>query len=147
MTRRFGEAPRRDVRYQSRPGVYAILPQARHILVTFQAEPVPELQLPGGGIDPGEHPLRALHREVYEETGWLITRPCRIGVFRRFTYMPEYGFWAEKICAIYRAAPVRSLGAPTEPGHRPVWIPPEQAARQLGNSGDRYFVSRALNLV
>lgn len=147
MTMRFGEAPRHDVRYQSRPGVYAILPQARHILLTFQSEPVPELQLPGGGIDPGEHPMRALHREVYEETGWLITRPRRIGVFRRFTYMPEYGFWAEKICIIYRADPVRSLGAPTEPGHRPVWIPPEQAARQLGNSGDRYFVSQALHLV
>jgi 8-oxo-dGTP diphosphatase len=147
MIRRFGEAPRHDIRYRLRPGVYAVLARGRHLLVTHQAEPVPELQLPGGGIDPGEHPLRALHREVYEETGWIIARPRRIGAFRRFTYMPEYGFWAEKLCVIYRAEPVHALGAPTEPGHRAVWITPEQAVRQLGNSGDRHFVSRALDLV
>jgi 8-oxo-dGTP diphosphatase len=61
--------------------------------------------------------------------------------------MPEYGFWAEKLCVIYRADPVHPLGAPTEPGHRAVWITPDRAARQLGNSGDRHFVSRALDLV
>ena len=35
-----------------------------HMLATHQAEPVPEFQLPGGGIDQGEHPIPALHREV-----------------------------------------------------------------------------------
>ncbi len=142
MIRRFGEAPRPGMRYRLRPGVYAILPRGRQILVTHQSEPVPELQLPGGGIDPGESPLRALHREVFEETGWNIAQPRRLGVFRRFTYMPEYRLWAEKLCIIYRAHPVREMGPPTEPGHRAVWITPERAARDLGNAGDRHFVSR-----
>lgn len=31
-----------------------------------------------------------------EETGWHIANLRRLGVFRRFTHMPEYGFWAEK---------------------------------------------------
>src|SRR6056297_3253006 len=147
MIRRFGEAPRHDIRYRLRPGVYAVLARGRHLLVTHQAEPVPELQLPGGGIDPGEHPLRALHREVYEETGWIIARPRRIGAFRRFTYMPEYGFWAEKLCIIYRARPVRQVGPPLEPGHCAVWLSPKRAARELGNSGDRYFVSHDMGLI
>ena len=142
MIRRFGEAPRPGIRYRLRPGVYAILPRGRQILVTHQSEPVPELQLPGGGIDPGESPLRALHREVFEETGWSIAQPRRLGVFRRFTYMPEYRLWAEKLCIIYRAHPVREMGPPSEPGHRAVWITPERAARDLGNAGDRHFVSR-----
>src|SRR6056297_4292942 len=146
MIRRFGETPRADVTYTPRPGAYAILPRDGRLLLTLQEEPEPEVQLPGGGIDPGEAPLRALHREVWEETGWLIARPRRIGAFRRFTYMPEYDLWAEKLCVIYRACPVRRLGPPQEPGHRALWITPARAARALGNAGDRHFVSRAAGL-
>lgn len=147
MIRRFGETPRADIRYRLRPGVYAILPRGRQILVTHQSEPVPELQLPGGGIDSGESALRALHREVFEETGWIIAQPRRLGAFRRFTYMPEYRFWAEKLCVIYLARPVRPMGPPSEPGHRAIWISPDDALRDLGNAGDRHFVSRALGRV
>lgn len=147
MIRRFGEAPRVGIRYRLRPGVYAVLLRGREILVTHQSEPEPELQLPGGGIDPGESALRALHREVFEETGWIIAQPRRLGAFRRFTYMPEYGFWAEKLCVIYLARPVRPMGPPSEPGHRAIWMTPERAARDLGNAGDRHFVSRALGRV
>src|SRR6056297_2979279 len=142
MIRRFGEPPRRDVAYRMRPGAYAILPRGRRVLVTHQAAPVPELQLPGGGIDPGEQPLQALHREVFEETGWLIARPRRIGAFRRFAYMPEYDRWAEKIAHLYVARPVRQLGPPTEPGHAPVWLAPDEAIRRVANDGERAALIR-----
>lgn len=139
MIRRFGEVPETGRRYVRRPGVYALLPRGGALLLTCQAEPGPELQLPGGGVDPGESPLAALHREVWEETGWRIAQPRRVGAFRRFTYMPEYDLWAEKLCTIYLARPVRRLGPPTEPGHDPVWMPIAAAARLLGNGGDRHF--------
>jgi len=146
MIRRFGETPKPGISYRRRPGVYAILPRDGQLLVTHQANPSPELQLPGGGIDPGESPIQALHREVFEETGWKIARPLRIGAFRRFTFMPEYDLWAEKLCVIYRAHPVRELGPPTEPGHQAIWISPDVAARELGNEGDRFFVSQETGL-
>ncbi|MFD1511630.1 NUDIX hydrolase [Lacimonas salitolerans] len=142
MIPRFGPAPHADVKYRLRPGAYAILPQGGDLLLTFQDAPKPELQLPGGGIDPGESPLRALYREVYEETGWSIAAPRRLGAFRRFVFMPEYDLWAEKLCVIYMAYPVRPLGPPTEPGHSVVWAAPRVAAKELGNSGDRHFVAR-----
>lgn len=141
MNRRFGESPRANVNYKHRPGVYAILPRNGKLLLTFQSDPVPELQLPGGGVDAGESPLHALHREVREETGWKISNPRKIGTFRRFVYMPEYDLWAEKICSIYLALPVMCLGRPTEDGHFVKWKHPEVAIRQLGNCGDRHFVS------
>ncbi|WP_226623903.1 NUDIX hydrolase [Alloyangia pacifica] len=144
MTARYGEPPESGRRYTLRPGAYAILPRNGAVLVTHQADPWPEYQLPGGGIDAGESPIAALHREVFEETGWKIGAPRRLGAFRRFTYMPEYDLWAEKLCIIYAARPVLPRGAPSEPGHQAVWMDPVLAAEILGNPGDRDFLRRAL---
>lgn len=142
MIRRFGEPPVRGQKYGLRHGVYAILLRRGRVLLTHQAEPDDEFQLPGGGIDPGESPLRALHREVWEETGWTIAAPRRLGAFRRFVYMPDYDRWAEKLCTIYLARPVRRRGPPAEAGHTAVWSTPATAARMLGNAGDRHFMAR-----
>lgn len=146
MIPRVGASPQNGRNYRLRKGAYAVLAQGDSVLLTHQAEPVPEFQLPGGGIDPGESPLRALHREVYEETGWSIAAPRRLGAFRRFTYMPEYDIWAEKLCTVYLARPVRQLGPPTEKGHLAIWLPAEEAAVMLGNDGDRLFLRRAFGI-
>lgn len=144
MIRRFGTPPKVGRRYRLRPGAYALLQDGDSLLLTLQEMPHPDLQLPGGGIDPGESPITALHREVYEETGWMISQPRRIGAFRRFVFMPEYGFHAEKLCTIYHARPVMPRGAPTEPGHTALWLPIAEAAQALGNAGDRFFASQLL---
>ncbi|MDJ0826347.1 MAG: NUDIX hydrolase [Rhodobacter sp.] len=144
MIRRYGEPVRNGVRYRLRPGAYAVLVRDGSLLLTHQAEPIPEFQLPGGGIDPGESPLTALHREVFEETGWRITAPRKLGVFRRFTYMPEYDLWAEKLCHIYLARPALRHGPPSEPGHTAIWMPINLAAGQLANDGDRAFAQSLL---
>ena len=114
------------------------------MLLTHQAEPVPEFQLPGGGIDQGESPLVALMREVFEETGYRIAKPRRLGAFRRFTFMPEYDLWAEKLCTIYVATPTLRIGPPSEPGHTAVWMDIADAVPQLGNAGDRHFAAQFL---
>lgn len=140
MTPRYGEPPEPGRRYTRRPGAYGILWRDGQILLTHQSAPVPEYQLPGGGIDRGESPLRALHREVFEETGWHIGAPRRLGAFRQFTFMPEYDLWAEKLCYIYLAWPVRPLGPPSEAGHTAHWANPRRAVDLLGNPGDRAFL-------
>lgn len=139
--RRFGTAPIKNQSYVPRPGVYAILPMGDAILATFQGGIHQEFQLPGGGVDPGEHPIHALHREVLEETGWRITQPRVFARFKRFVFMPEYDIWAEKICTIYVARPVRSLGPPSEVDHSAVVISALDAMSELANSGDRHFVT------
>ncbi|MHA7874853.1 NUDIX hydrolase [Roseivivax sp.] len=144
MTFRVGPPPEANRRYTLRRGAYAVLIRDREVLLTHQETPHPEFQLPGGGIDPGESPLAALHREAFEETGWRIATPRRLGAFRRFTYMPDYDLWAEKLCIVYAARPVLALGPPTEPGHLAVWMPPALALEALGNDGDRKFLARCL---
>ena len=141
MIKRYGDAPIAGQHYKLRPGAYAILPRGGKVLVTYQGAPHHEFQLPGGGIDPGEGPLEALHREVLEETGYRIAAPRKLGVFRRFVYMPEYGINAEKVCHIYMARPVLPLGPPTEPGHIAVWLDPVDALAELANDGDADFLA------
>ena len=144
MIRRYGGTPLAGQRYGLRAGAYAILPRDGAFLMTWQGAPHEELQLPGGGIDPGESPLRALHREVFEETGWTIARPRRLGAFRRFTWMPEYKRFAEKLCHVYLAHPVRRLGPPSEPNHTALWVDQKTAQTALATAGDAAFLARYL---
>jgi 8-oxo-dGTP diphosphatase len=140
MNRRFGKRPDPAQTYTPRPGVYAIIDAGDGILATFQERPWPELQLPGGGVDPGESPLAALHREVMEETGHRIHAPRRLGMFHRFTFIPEYDLHAQKLCHIYSARLGRRIGPPSEPGHSAVFLPWDTAEEKLAVSGDRFFV-------
>jgi len=143
MIRRYGRpVPGRS--YRLRPGAYAILLRGQEVLLTHQQQPRSEFQLPGGGIDAGESPLQALHREVFEETGWNIAAPRRLGAFRSFTFMPEYDIWAEKLCHIYLARPVRRHGPPQEAGHTAVWVSPTVAADIVADAGNRDFVLKTL---
>ena len=136
--------PDPDIRYTHRPGAYAILMLNGHVLVTFQKSPREELQLPGGGIDPGESAVRALHREVFEETGYRLAAPRRLGAHRRFVWMPEYRKHAEKVCHIYLARPTLRVGPPSEPEHEPVWLEAEEAVDRLSIPGDARFLQALL---
>ena len=140
MNRRFGEPPRKEINHQLRPGAYAILRRGPYVLLTFQDAPFSEFQLPGGGIDPGENIIPALHREVMEETGYSIGTPRRLGAFRRYVYMPEYEMWAEKLCHIFLARPALKIGPPTEQGHSCHWATFDEALERVANSGDRHFL-------
>jgi len=144
MIPRMGEPVVSGQRYRRRPGIYAVLLRGDAVLMTHQSEPEPEIQLPGGGIDPGEHPIPALHREVFEETGWRIDTPRRLGAFRRFTFMPEYDLWAEKGCHIYWARPVLCLGPPLEAAHTATWMSLPDAVDRVANEGDRLFLERCI---
>jgi 8-oxo-dGTP diphosphatase len=147
MIKRFGKSPKQNSRYTRRAGVYAVLFDGKSILLTHQDLPWPEFQLPGGGIDKGEQPLPALHREVREETGWHISAPRWVGSFRRFTYMPEYNLHAEKLCHVFIARPVMRLGPPSEAGHTAIWADPATACQIITNDGDRFMLRKALGLV
>ncbi len=132
MIPQYGEAPKTSEKYKFRPGAYVVLHRSGSFLLTHQkTSEIDELQLPGGGIDPGENPIPALQREVIEETGWTISKPVKLGSFRRYVYMPDYHFYAEKVCHIYYARPVSKLGDPTEPGHTAIWMSGYDAASEI----------------
>jgi len=144
--RRIGEPVRPGIGYRDRMGAYAIVLRCGRVLGVWQEG---ELQLPGGGIDPGESPVAALHREVLEETGWRIAGPDggpprRIAGFQRYAWLWDYKYFARKVQAIYLAHAVRCLGPPTEVNHHPVWLTPREAAASLHIEGDRAMVAEAI---
>jgi 8-oxo-dGTP diphosphatase len=140
--RRHGPPPRRDLAYRDRIGAYAILKRGDMVLLAEQAG---DLLLPGGGVDPGESPIRALHREVWEETGWRISTPRRIGIFCRYDWIAEQRYHARKIALIYRARPIRPLGPPMEPDHQPVWVEARLAPGLLAVEGEARLLHQALH--
>ncbi|MBU3031235.1 NUDIX domain-containing protein [Paracoccus marinaquae] len=144
MIPRFGQPPQSGAQYRRRPGAYAVLLREGRVLLTHQAAPTPEFQLPGGGIDRGEGAIAALHREVLEETGWTIAGLRRLGAYRRFCYMPDYDLMAEKLCSVWHARPVSRRGPPSEPGHSAHWCSPDQALSLLPDPGARALLRRAL---
>ncbi|MCF6272872.1 MAG: NUDIX hydrolase [Rhodobacteraceae bacterium] len=146
--KRFGKPPLPGIKYTPRVGVYAIITQGSRILLTEQAEPgLPaEIQLPGGGIDPFEQPLPALHREALEETGWKIAPIRHFGCYRRYTYMPEYDLHAMKVAHIYICRAVYRIGPPSEAFHRAVWADINAAPALLGPVGDVYFTRKFMVL-
>ncbi|MEJ6393084.1 NUDIX hydrolase [Gymnodinialimonas sp. 2305UL16-5] len=146
MNRRFGAWPAPQHIYRTRPGAYVIIDAGDCLLASFQERPIPELQLPGGGIDPGESTIPALHREVMEETGYRIHGLRRLGMCHRYTYMPDYDRYAHKQCHIYAARLGTRISEPTEPGHTAVFLPWDAAMERLAVSGDRHFVARYLGL-
>lgn len=138
--KRYGAPPISGQTYTRRPGAYVILPLGDRILLTLQDGAEPEFQLPGGGIDAGEHPIPALHREVMEETGWIIAQPRKFGIYKQSKYMPDYDMWAEKICHIYVARPCYQLCDPLEPDHTAHILPMAAAIEVMANVGDRDFL-------
>jgi 8-oxo-dGTP diphosphatase len=78
-----------------------------------------------------------------EETGYLIHSARRLGMFHRYTYMPEYDVFAQKLCHVYVARLGPCRGAPTEAGHTAVFLPWDVAAERLAVSGDRHFLRLA----
>lgn len=138
---RFGNPPLPGVSYRWRPGAYGVLLWGMQILLTRQTTgKIDDLQLPGGGLDPGEQTLPALIRELREETGYTAIAQRRIGGYRQFTWMDDYGFHAQKICHIYLLRPGLRLGPPEEAGHAAVWMSLRRAARVLPAPGSRRFL-------
>jgi len=142
--RRLGDPPRPGIVYRERPGAYGVLLRDGEVLL---AEQNGALLLPGGGIDPGESPVQALHREVFEETGWRIGPALRLGVFARHCWLVEEKWFARKIQHIYLARPIRPLGPPAEHDHRPVWMRAAAAPDMLSVEGEARALETALRRV
>lgn len=84
------ETRREIVEHRDCVAIVAIDGNNNVLLVNQFRQPVEKelLEIPAGGIDPGEDPLTAVRREMQEETGYLPQKVERLGGFYA---TPGYG--------------------------------------------------------
>ncbi len=84
------ETRREIVEHRDCVAIVAIDGKNNVLLVNQFRQPVEKelLEIPAGGIDPGEDPLTAVRREMQEETGYLPQKVERLGGFYA---TPGYG--------------------------------------------------------
>ena len=100
---------------RTRLSVYALVRDGDLVLLRqiAQADPGGGLwTLPGGGVDWGEHPIDALHRELYEETGLRGTVQDLLGI-NSHVFGSQPGTDRPALHAVRLVYQVAALGDPT----------------------------------
>lgn len=99
----------------SRTGVYGVAKENGNVFLVIQKSgPFAELfDLPGGGIEFGEDPNQALHREFIEETGMDFRSMNQIDNFSAVTHVPsingKLGYEFHQIGLIYSVEGLHDL--------------------------------------
>jgi len=134
-------APGRD--HKPRPGAYGVVFDAEGRLLVV--EEFGRLYLPGGGLDPGETPEQALHREFEEETGHTVVIESVLGEAREYVVDETPGVAAafDKHCYLYAVRLTGGTGAPTIDTNKPSWVAVAEALASLSNEAHRWAVRRA----
>lgn len=126
-------------RYVRRPGAYGLAWQAtqgRLLLV----ETADGLEIPGGGIEPGEGADEALAREFLEETGFVLVGCRALFGLRQFLTRPVSGKFYDKLCTFYAVNLGAPSGPPRELGHRPFWCRPSEARGRMAEECQEWIL-------
>ena len=98
------------------------------------------IQIPGGGVEPGENLEQALRRETIEETGFEITDIKSLGYVRENrTSERQPHDWNHSISFVFTAKPTREVGTNYTPGEitegfEPIWLDPVEALQSFESS-------------
>jgi 8-oxo-dGTP diphosphatase len=105
---------------KTRACAYAVVTNSEGLVAAVQESH--GLHLPGGGIEPSETPVEAIHREVLEELGCRVVLNGRIGQAMKY-------FESDAQCqALYATFYAGELGESIshKHEHQLQWVPPDK---------------------
>ncbi|MFC4353105.1 NUDIX domain-containing protein [Fodinicurvata halophila] len=124
--------------YTCRPGAYGIAWDDQRRL--FLVRTPDGLEIPGGGIEPGETLEQALRREFVEETGYELEGVEPYLSIRQYLTKPLEDKFYDKYPTFFLIALGRRLGPPLESDHEPCWIEPRFARGEMAESGQEWMI-------
>ncbi len=141
--------------YRLREAARAIVLDNEHNVALLHVGKYNYFKLPGGGIDEGEEPAQALHRECLEEIG------CEIEILNEIGKIIEHRkmYTIEQISYCYFAKVSGEKGKPNftkkelSEGFEQIWIPYDEAVTliskntAIGIEGSEYIVPRDTILI
>jgi len=125
--------------YIDRPGAYAVIIKDGLYAVVKNPK---SFFLLGGGIEEGESPEEALHREALEEIGMGIRIDKKIGVAMQHIYVPEVDLYISKEGHFYHATLLSLISENSEDSHELLWLTKEEALEKIFHESHRWAIEQ-----
>lgn len=109
--------------YQTRYGVYAVIPNQDKTKIILVQAPNGAWFLPGGEIEAGEDHFSALKRELIEELGYTATLGQYYGQADEYFYSSHRDTYFYNPAYIYEVVDFSEIGNPLEDFNKLAWFP------------------------
>lgn len=133
-----------DADYQSRYGVYGIIPNETETELILIQAPNGAWFLPGGEIEADENHQEALSRELLEELGATATIQAFLGQADEYFYSRHRDTHFYHPAYLYTVSDFKKVQKPLEDFNQISWFPIAEARAKLKRDSHRWGIDRWL---